>query len=66
MSVGSTVLVECIVLVVTTIVQVLECCDDVVVHGVNLVPSKEMGVESTLDVVTILRVCKFLHMLSYA
>ena len=62
---GSTVLVEIIVLAVATIEQILEGCDDVVVHGVNLVPPKEMGVESGPDVATVLCACEFLHMLPY-
>ena len=41
---GSTVLVEVVILVVATIVQVLEGCNDVTVHGADLVATKEEGV----------------------
>ena len=41
--VGITVLVEGIVLAVITIEQVLEGCDDVIVHGLNLVPPPKNG-----------------------
>ena len=41
--VGSTVLIESVVLAVTTVVQVLEGCNNVTVHGADLVASKEEG-----------------------
>jgi hypothetical protein len=44
LNVGSTVLVKIVVIVVTTVVQVLEGCNDVTVHGADLVATKEEGV----------------------
>ena len=42
--VGSTVLVESVIIAVTTLEQVLEGRNDVTVHGADLVTPKEEGV----------------------
>jgi hypothetical protein len=64
--VGSTLLVKGIALAVATIKQVLEGRDDVIVHGVNLVPPKELGAKTMLDMMTVLCGPVFLHMLTHA
>jgi hypothetical protein len=60
---GSTVLVEGVVLAVTAVQQGLEGRNDVAVHGADPVTPKEEGVQGTPDLVAILRGRLLLHML---
>jgi hypothetical protein len=53
--VGSTVLVEVVVLAVTAVEQCLEGQDDVGVHSVDPVTPEEEGVQGTPDLAAILR-----------
>ncbi len=53
--VGSTVLVEVVVLAVTAVVQCLEGRHDVAVHGADPVNPEEEGVQGTPDLMAILR-----------
>jgi hypothetical protein len=62
---GQYIVVEVVVLAVAIIEQVLEGCNDVTVHDVNLVTPKEMGVEGTPDMVAVLGGRVFLHMLPH-
>jgi hypothetical protein len=60
---GSTVLVEVVVLAVTTVEQCLEGQDDVGVHCVDPVTPEEEDVQGTPDLAAILRGRILLHML---
>ena len=63
---GSTILVKIVVLAVTFVVRCFKGREDVVVHGVDLVSPKEMGVKSVIHLAFILGCPEFLHMLPRA
>ncbi len=64
--VGSAKLVKRKILAITTVVQSLEGQKNIGDHGVHLVPPKEMIVEGTLRLASVLLVSKFLDMLPRA
>ena len=65
-NVGSTELVERPILTITTVVQSLEGRKNIGDLCVHLVPPKEMIVEGTPRLASVLRVCVFLDMLPRA
>jgi len=63
---GSTILVKIVVLVVTFVARCFKGHEDVVVHGVDLVSPKELGVTSVIHLASILGCPEILHMLPRA
>jgi len=63
---GKTVLVEVEVLAVALIDLRIEGREDVIVHGVDLVLPKEVGMEGAVHLPSVLGRCEFLHVLPHA